>query len=100
VAHSLSAKKRIRQNEKRRARNRYRKTLIRDGVKEFQGALTKGDLTKADELLRKVSQTVDRVAAKGTIHKNTAARKRSRLARRLNAARAKATGAGTAAATA
>ena len=100
MAHSLSAKKRVRQNEKRRARNRHRKTLIRDGVKEFQGAITKGDLTKAGDLLKQVASTVDRVAAKGTIHKNTAARKRSRLAKRLNAARAKATGAGTAAATA
>jgi len=98
VAHSLSAKKRVRQNEKRRARNRHRKTLIRDGVKELTAAITKGDFAKVDDQFKKVAQTLDRVAAKGTIHKNTAARKRSRLAKRINAAKAKAAGAGTAAA--
>jgi small subunit ribosomal protein S20 len=88
VAHSLSAKKRIRQNEKRRARNRARKTQIKVQVKEFLGALTEGDLDKAEVELRKASQKIDRTAAKGTIHKNAAARKRSRLAKRLNLARA------------
>jgi small subunit ribosomal protein S20 len=86
VAHSLSAKKRVRQNEKRRARNRARKTEIRDQVKLFQADLTKGDLGKAATDLRSVVQTLDRNASRGTIHKNTAARKRSRLQLRLNAA--------------
>ena len=99
MAHSLSAKKRIRQNEKRRARNRARKVEIKDQVKVFTADLTKGDFKKAAEDLRSVVSTLDRVAAKGTIHKNTAARKRSRLQRRLNAAqKAGATGKGTAAA--
>jgi small subunit ribosomal protein S20 len=88
VAHSLSAKKRVRQNLVRRSRNRARKALIRTEVKAFDSAMTAGDFTKAEQELRKVAQRVDRVAAKGTIHKNTAARKRSRLARRLNAAKA------------
>ena len=86
MAHSLSAKKRVRQNEKRRARNRARKTEIRDQVKTFQADLTKGDLGKAATDLRAVVQTLDRNASRGTIHKNTAARKRSRLQLRLNAA--------------
>ena len=86
MAHSLSAKKRVRQNEKRRARNRARKTEIREQVKVFQADLTKGDLGKAATDLRTVVQTLDRNASKGTIHKNTAARKRSRLQLRLNAA--------------
>ena len=88
MAHSLSAKKRIRQNEKGRARNRARKVLIKDQIKGFLGALGAGDLTKAQDELRKTAQRLDKVAAKGTIHKNTAARKRSRLTLRLNAARA------------
>ncbi len=88
MAHSLSAKKRVRQNLARRSRNRARKALIRTQVKGFEAALTAGDFTKAEQELRKVAQRVDRVACKGTIHKNTAARKRSRLARRLNAAKA------------
>jgi small subunit ribosomal protein S20 len=87
VAHSLSAKKRIRQSVKRRARNRYRKEQIKETVKTFTAALTSAAFDKAETALREVTKRLDKVAAKGTIHKNTAARKRSRLARRLNAAR-------------
>jgi small subunit ribosomal protein S20 len=99
VAHSLSAKKRVRQNLKRRARNRARKSAVRETVKAFTGVLAGTDVAKAETEFRKVVQKLDRTAAKGTIHKNTAARKRSRLAKRLNAMKAKATGAGTPAAT-
>ena len=88
MAHSLSAKKRIRQNLKRRAHNRARKQSIKDQVKLFITALTGGDVGKAETEFRKVAQRLDKVAAKGTIHKNTAARRRSRMARRLNALRA------------
>jgi len=84
VAHSLSAKKRVRQNLKRRARNRARKASIRAEVKAFMAALSSGDLTAAETQLRKAAKRLDQVAAKRTIHKNAAARKRSRL----NAARA------------
>jgi small subunit ribosomal protein S20 len=96
VAHSLSAKKRVRQNLKRRARNRARKEIIKDSVKGFTAAITSGKFDVAATELKKVVQKLDRVAGKGTIHKNTAARKRSRLTKRLNAARAaKGKGAGT-----
>jgi len=100
VAHSISAKKRIRQNISRRANNRARKVQIKDQIKVFTAALSGGDFTKAETELRQVVRRLDKVAAKGTIHKNTAARKRSRLARRLNVARAAkaAGGAGTSAA--
>jgi small subunit ribosomal protein S20 len=91
VAHSLSAKKRVRQNIKRRARNRARKDQIKESVKSFTAAVTAGKLDQAETALRAASQKLDRIATKGTIHKNTAARKRSRLAKRLNAAKAKAT---------
>ncbi len=94
MAHSLSAKKRVRQNLKRRSRNRARKELIKDQVKSFSSALTGGDFVQAETELRKVTQRLDRVAGKGTIHKNTAARKRSRLTKQLNAAKAKAVGTG------
>ena len=88
MAHSLSAKKRIRQSIKRRAHNRARKEQIKDSVKAFAAAVTAGTFDKAETALREVAKRLDKVAAKGTIHKNTAARKRSRLAKRLNAARA------------
>ena len=96
MAHSLSAKKRIRQNLKRRARNRFRKEAIKEQVRTFTAALAAGDVKKAETELRQVTRRLDKVAAKHTIHKNTASRKRSRLARKLNALKAK--GAGTQAA--
>ncbi len=89
MAHSLSAKKRVRQNLKARARNRARKEQIKEPVKAFTAALTAGDFTKAAEQLKIAVKKMDRVATKGTIHKNAAARKRSRLTKRLNVARAK-----------
>ena len=88
MAHSLSAKKRIRQSIKRRARNRARKDSVKQQVKVFLGAVASGDFGKAETEFRKTAHWLDRVAAKGTIHKNTAARRRSRMARRLNKARA------------
>ena len=88
VAHSLSAKKRIRQSLKRRARNRARKEVLKDQVKVYMTALASNDLTKASEELRKTVVRLDKVASKHTIHKNTAARRRSRLTKRLNAAMA------------
>jgi small subunit ribosomal protein S20 len=100
VAHSISAKKRVRQNERCRARNRARKTAIREQIKSFTTVLASGDIAKAETELRQVARKLDRVASKGTIHKNTAARRRSRLARRLNAAKAAAAGKGTQAANA
>ena len=84
MAHSLSAKKRVRQTAKRNARNRNRKELLKNVVKTFAAALTANDAPAAETALNKVVQRLDRNAAKGAIHKNTAARKRSRLAKRLN----------------
>jgi small subunit ribosomal protein S20 len=80
----LSAKKRVRQTAKRNARNRARKELLKTAVRGFNAALVTDDSAKAETALNKVVQRLDRNAAKGAIHKNTAARKRSRLAKRLN----------------
>ena len=88
MAHSLSAKKRIRQNEKRRALNRWRKRSIKSAEKDFLDAVHDGDVAKAEETYRAVSKALDQVAAKGTIHKNAASRKKGRLAQRLNAVKA------------
>ena len=95
MAHSISAKKRVRQNLKRRARNRYRKEQLKEQTKAFATALTHGDFKKAEEELKKTVQRMDRISTKGTIHRRTASRKRSRLTKRLNAARAAKAGAGT-----
>ncbi len=89
MAHSLSAKKRIRQNLKRRARNRARKEAVKADVKAFlQAAVPGADMGQAEERLRKASSRLAKVAAKHAIHKNAAARKRSRLTKKLNALKA------------
>jgi len=83
VAHSLSAKKRQRQNVKRRGRNRWRKTQIKDAIKAFDEAIRAGDADKAAQQLRLCYKCLDKVASKNTIHKNAAARHKARLAKRL-----------------
>lgn len=83
MAHSLSAKKRVRQNIKRRSRNRWRKDRIKQAVKAFDQALRDGDAPKAGEQLSLCYKRLDQVAAKGAIHKNAAARQKARLAKRL-----------------
>ncbi|MHC4984845.1 MAG: 30S ribosomal protein S20 [Planctomycetota bacterium] len=80
-----SAKKRLRQDAKRRARNRWRKGQVRQAVREFDEALKAGDKAKAAEQLKVVYQRLDKIAAKGTVHKRTAARRKSRLAKQLAA---------------
>jgi small subunit ribosomal protein S20 len=84
VANSLSAKKRVRQSAKRRGLNRWRKTIVKDAVREFDDALKAGDKAKASEKLSVAFKQLDRTAAKGTIHKNTANRRKSRMTKALN----------------
>ena len=94
MAHSLSAKKRIRQSIKRRARNRARKEILKDQTKNFTTALAGHDFGKAEAELRKTVSRLDKVASKHTIHKKTASRRRSRLTLRLNAAKKAGSGKG------
>ncbi len=86
MAHSLSAKKRIRQNTKRRVINRARKSMVKTQIKHFETALSAGDMGKAGEQFRLLTKRLDKVAATSTMHKNTASRIKSRMARRLNKA--------------
>ncbi len=88
MAHSLSAKKRVRQNAKRRVINRARKSMVKTQIKHFETALGEGDMDKASEQFHLLSQRLDKVASTSTMHKNTAARIKSRMARRLNKAKA------------
>lgn len=90
MAHSLSARKRIRQNAKRNALNKARKGQLKARVRAFSEALAGGDKARATETLRAAVKKVDQVAAKGTIHRNAASRKKSRLQKKLNALLAKA----------
>ena len=90
MAHSLSAKKRMRQNASRRARNRGFKRVIKEDVRAFEDAVAGGDKAKAADLLKATVKRISRTATRSAIHKNTASRKISRLQRKLNAMAAKA----------
>ena len=89
MAHSLSAKKRVRQNEKRRTINRARKSQVKTQVKHLETVLAQGDVEAATAQFQVVVKKLDKVASTSTMHKNTAARKKSRLAKQLNALKAK-----------
>ena len=89
MAHSLQAKKRARQDIKRRTTNRARKSQVKTQIKHFEAAIAKGDVEAASEQLRLVTQKLDKTASTSTMHKKTAARKKSRLTMRLNAIKVK-----------
>jgi small subunit ribosomal protein S20 len=65
--------------------NRARKSKVKKQIKRFEAALASGDVKVASEQYRLVVQGLDKVASTSTMHKRTAARKKSRLAKRLNA---------------
>lgn len=83
MANTKSALKRMRQSEKRRVRNRIIRSQVRTAVKSARTAGADGLRTAVAEAIR----ALDRAVTKGVIHRNTAARKKSALARRLAAAR-------------
>ena len=89
MAHSLSAKKRVRQNAKKKAINRARKSEIKTRVKRLEEVIRTGDAAAAQEQLKVVSRRLDKISSTSTMHKNTAARKKSRLAKRVNALKTK-----------
>ncbi len=79
-----SAEKRERQNHVRRMRNRAAKSTMRTAIKKFDAALVAGDKVAAESALALSLKLLDSTASKGIIHHNTADRKKSRLAARLN----------------
>jgi small subunit ribosomal protein S20 len=89
VAHSKSARKRIRQSDTARLRNRRRKAAVKDAIRQFDAAVAEGNTDDAAEKLKVVYKRLDTTAAKGTIHKNAASRAKARLAVRLNRAASK-----------
>lgn len=89
MAHSLSAKKRVKQNAKSRTINRGRKSQIKTQIKHFETALSSGDVEAASEQYKLVARKLDKTAATSTMHKRTVARKKSQLAKQLNALKAK-----------
>ena len=78
-----SAKKHVRQSAERNARNLWRKRRVKNDTGEFLKAVAAGDAAAAEKEMRKAARTLDKVAATGTMHKNTAARRKSRMAAKL-----------------
>ena len=89
MAHSLSAKKRVRQNTKKRTISRARKSQVKTQIKRFETILSSGDTEAASEQYRLTAQKLDKIASTSTMHKKTAARKKSQLAKHLNSLKAK-----------
>jgi len=83
VPQSTSAKKTVRQNAKRRAVNHWRKRRIKDQSKAFLAAIAAKDLDTAEAEYGKVCGLLDKFACTSTLHKNTAARRKSRYSKRL-----------------
>ena len=85
MANHKSAIKRARQSEEQRVRNRSRKTRMKHVIRGLEEVLAGKTPEKAAEQLKKAISMIAQTASKGVIHKNTAARKISRLTRRVNA---------------
>jgi len=83
MANIKSQIKRNKQNENRRVRNKSVNSSLKTSVKKVEAAATAGEPT--DELLRAAQAKIDTAVSKGILHKRTAARKKSRLARRISA---------------
>ncbi|MFM8704729.1 MAG: 30S ribosomal protein S20 [Planctomycetia bacterium] len=86
MPHSASAKKRHKQNLRNRERNRAAKSELKSQVRKVLSAIDGGDATQAKEALRVLARTADKAAASRKIHRNKAARIKSRLSARVLAA--------------
>ena len=84
-----SAEKRMRQNERRRAINRHNRAKLRTSVKKLRNALDGADKTQTAGLLPQTISEIDKAVRKGVLHRNAAARQKSRLTARVNQAAAK-----------
>ncbi len=85
MANHKSAIKRARQSEEQRQRNRSRKTRMKSAIRTLEEAIASKSQETAAEQLKQAVSIIEKTAAKGVIHKNTASRKISRLTRRINA---------------
>jgi small subunit ribosomal protein S20 len=85
MANHFSALKRARQTERRTARNRGNTSRLRSALRAMREALAKGDKAAAAESFGKTASALDKAIQKGVLHKNTAARYKSRLNARLTA---------------
>ena len=84
MANIKSQIKRIKQNEKRRLRNKSVKSSLKTAIRKFREAADAGDRDRATVALRAASRALDKAASKGVIHKNQAANKKSAMAIRAD----------------
>ena len=85
MANSAQARKRTRQAERRRAHNASLRSAARTAIKKTLKAIRHGDREAAQAVYRQAVPVIDRIAGKGLIHKNKAARHKSRLNARIKA---------------
>lgn len=85
MANTSSARKRARQNEKRRAHNASRRSMLRTYLKKVVRALQSGDRAAAETAYRAAEPIIDRMAGQGIIHRNKAARHKRRLSAQIRA---------------
>jgi small subunit ribosomal protein S20 len=83
MANHFSALKRARQTEKRTIQNRANKSRFRTALRRFRTALQSGDATQSKSAFGETASLIDKAVKKGVIHKNTAARYKSRLSAKL-----------------
>jgi small subunit ribosomal protein S20 len=86
VANIKSQIKRIRTNNKAQARNRSERSSLKTAIRRFRDAVTSGDSTKIAEELRLASKSLDVAVSKGVLHQNSAANKKSSMAKAANKA--------------
>lgn len=84
-----SAEKRMRQNEKRKDVNRSNRGRLRTSIRKLRAALSTGDKDQINTLLPETISTIDKAVQKGVLHRNAAARHKSRLTARVNQTSAK-----------
>ncbi|HLR78770.1 MAG TPA: 30S ribosomal protein S20 [Burkholderiaceae bacterium] len=85
MANTAQARKRARQSVARNKHNASMRSMMRTSIKRVRQAIEAGDKATAEDLFRKATSAIDRVADKNIIHKNKAARHKSRLAAALKA---------------
>ena len=85
MAHHASAEKQMRQDIKRRARNRKNLSQLKTQVKKLRAVIATGDAEAAKKLLPETVGEIDKAAKKGVVHDNAASRHKSRLTRKVNA---------------
>lgn len=86
MPNTRSAKKRIRQNEKRRLRNMSIRSRARSAVRQARLAIQTGEAAEAEKAVRQAVQELDKAVSKGVLHRNNADRRKSRLMKHLNRA--------------